>query len=261
MSEYSAVRVGKLKLKGGKGILGKKKKRKRDRSKADEDGEYGPLKHGTWRQVSALEQVKDNAIFEVCTGGYLLALDTGYFSVGEPKQDEEQPEPGEVFTVVRVSENKIALKTGYGRFVSVNSAGELTGRAEAMGPRETWDPVFEEGKLALSACTHRFVTVTSDNKLMASSEKAREREILKMYTDVSGVKKVKTDAEAEEEHASKDMKGFEVDYVKKFQSFQDHKLRVNKSSTTELAKAQRTGKLHEALLDRREKMKADRYCK
>ena len=46
MSEYSAVRVGKLKLKGGKGTLGKKKKRKRDHSRLDEDGEHGPLKHG-----------------------------------------------------------------------------------------------------------------------------------------------------------------------------------------------------------------------
>ena len=43
MSEYSAVRGGKLKLKGG--LVGgqKKKKRKREHSKHDEDGEY---KHG-----------------------------------------------------------------------------------------------------------------------------------------------------------------------------------------------------------------------
>jgi len=34
-----------------------------------------------------------------------------------------------------------------------------------------------------------------------------------MYTDVSGVKKVKTDAEAEADLASKDMKGCEVNYV------------------------------------------------
>ena len=48
---------------------------------------------------------------------------------------------------------------------------------------------------------------------------------------------------------------------KKFQSFKDHKLRVSKDSVDDLHKAKTTGKLHEALLDRREKMKADRYCK
>ncbi len=37
--------------------------------------------------------------------------------------------------------------------------------------------------------------------------------LAQMYTDVSGVKKVKTDAETEAEQASSDMKGFEVDYV------------------------------------------------
>ena len=34
-----------------------------------------------------------------------------------------------------------------------------------------------------------------------------------MYTDVSGVKKVRTEAETEEEQATRDMRGFEVDYV------------------------------------------------
>lgn len=43
MSEYSAVRGGKLKLKGGLVSGQKKKKRKREHSKHDEDGEY---KHG-----------------------------------------------------------------------------------------------------------------------------------------------------------------------------------------------------------------------
>ena len=57
---------------------------------------------------------------------------------------ESGPDPGEILTVVNVTENKYAFKTGYGRYMSVNTAGELTGRAEAIGPRETWEPVFEE---------------------------------------------------------------------------------------------------------------------
>ena len=31
-----------------------------------------------------------------------------------------------------------------GRYLSVDSAGELVGKAEAVGQRETWEPVFEE---------------------------------------------------------------------------------------------------------------------
>ena len=48
---------------------------------------------------------------------------------------------------------------------------------------------------------------------------------------------------------------------KKFQSWKDHKMGVSGESRHGLEKARRDGKLHEALLDRREKMKADRYCK
>lgn len=53
----------------------------------------------------------------------------------------------------------------------------------------------------------------------------------------------------------------EINYVKKFQKFQDKKLRINQGDVKELVDAKSTGTLHEALLDRREKMKSDRYCK
>lgn len=50
-------------------------------------------------------------------------------------------------------------------------------------------------------------------------------------------------------------------YRKKFQKFQDHKMRVCKDDVDKLEKAKVEGTLHETLLDRRSKMKADRYCK
>ena len=48
---------------------------------------------------------------------------------------------------------------------------------------------------------------------------------------------------------------------KKFQSWEDRRVRVSEESRDKLESARREGKLHEALLDRRESMKADRYCK
>jgi len=59
----------------------------------------------------------------------------------------------------------------------------------------------------------------------------------------------------------KDLRNHEISFVKKFQSFQDRNLRLSEQETSKLKKARMDGKLHEEMLDRREKMKADRYCK
>ena len=110
--------------------------------------------------------------------------------------------------------------------------------------------------MALSACNHRFLTVTAKNQPMAVSEKAKEKEMIKLRCHTAEAKRSKS----LEEDIS-DFGAFEINYVKKFQSFQDQKLKVNKEDRRTLEQAKKEGGLHEALLDRRAKMIADRYCK
>lgn len=50
-------------------------------------------------------------------------------------------------------------------------------------------------------------------------------------------------------------------FANRFQSWQDGKLRVSESDKRALKRAKEEGKLHEQLLDRREKMKSDKFCK
>ena len=64
--------------------------------------------------------------------------------------DGEGPDPTEQLTAIVVSETKIALKSGYGKYLGVNSEGVVIGRADAIGPREQWEPVFQE----VSTCSN-----------------------------------------------------------------------------------------------------------
>lgn len=54
---------------------------------------------------------------------------------------------------------------------------------------------------------------------------------------------------------------FAMFHRKKFQKFQDKRLRICSEDAKELEAAKTEGTFHEKLLDRRSKMKADRYCK
>lgn len=41
------------------------------------------------------------------------------------------------------SSYRIALKSGYGKYLGITSEGLVVGRSDAIGSREQWEPVFE----------------------------------------------------------------------------------------------------------------------
>ena len=57
---------------------------------------------------------------------------------------DEGPSPPEQFTAVKLSDSRIALKSGYGKYLGINSDGLVVGRSDAIGPREQWEPVFQD---------------------------------------------------------------------------------------------------------------------
>lgn len=54
------------------------------------------------------------------------------------------PDPEEILTAVPISETKIALKSGYGKYLRVGMDGRLYGRSDAIGSMEQWEPVFQD---------------------------------------------------------------------------------------------------------------------
>lgn len=58
----------------------------------------------------------------------------------------EGPLPEEILTAIIVSETRIALKSGYGKYLGVDKDGVITGRSDAIGPLEQFEPIFQVRK-------------------------------------------------------------------------------------------------------------------
>lgn len=161
---------------------------------------------------------------------------------------------------VQVTESKIALKSGFEKYLNVDNKDYIVrGTAEAVGPMEQWEPIFQDGKLALLGANNKFLSLNEeDETIVCEKQRAGDNEMIK----------IRSNAEREEDkkaYVPDEEKGnvgqIELNYVKKFQKFQDHKIKLNSSDRRELLKAKTEGDMHELMLDRRAKMKADRYCK
>ena len=74
---------------------------------------------------------------------YMKALDNGLFTLGIPHDEGEGPSPEEILTAIPVNETKVALKSGYGKYLGVDKEGVVVGRSDAVGALEQWEPIFQ----------------------------------------------------------------------------------------------------------------------
>lgn len=247
----------------------KKRKRKHAEtesgSNVNDQVDTDALEHGGWWCASSTGQLAGALALEFGKHTYVRALDNGLFTLGAPHEPGEPPAPEEILTAVPIGERTVALKSGYGKYLSVERGGAVTGRSDAIGAHEHWEAVFEAGKAALQAHNGCFMSVdTEDDALIAVDRRAQDQHVVQLRL-ASGARDPSMTGEARATSPTTQDRGnlsqVEVSYVKKFQKFQDKRLRVCDEDVGELRRARQKGNFHEALLDRRSKMKADRYCK
>ncbi len=113
--------------------------------------------------------------------------------------------------------------------------------------------------MALLGGNNRFLTLDEESEsVVCEKQRAGEEEMVKIRSNAEREEDKKPVIPDEEQG---NVGQIELNYVKKFQKFQDHKIKLCNEDRRDLLQAKEDGSMHELMLDRRSKMKADRYCK
>ncbi|CAG8448464.1 2240_t:CDS:2 [Acaulospora morrowiae] len=263
MSDYKIASKGKLSFKGDKSSR-KKKKRKAEESLEEEANREG------WVRVATEDDLIGPLFFifnsEPLSCLYCSEKDNtiGVRSL-PPNQQLIGGEPEEVSSVfvgakVAGSESRITLKTFSGKYLASDKFGIITADREAIGPQEEWTLVIRNDGVALQSYYDKFLSVDeiADGgfRLRADAESIGFCETWIVKCQARFRKKAKSDKKE-----VRKIDELEIEQIKKYQTWGGGRIKTTKEDVTELRKAKKEGKMAEALLDRREKVKADRYCK
>ncbi|CAL4139458.1 unnamed protein product, partial [Meganyctiphanes norvegica] len=263
MSEYSFVKVGKLKLKGEKSKKKhKSKKRKhRDVEEGQSNKSTDTADHGGWWRTKALHEITGSVAIQLGESPmFVRAEDNGLFIVGAPHDQASDPMVKCIMHLVVGGQDIMLVKMHEENNVytwnMVNSI--ISHKKNNAYQKKLLQRLYKDGKCALSAANDCFLGLDDDDNVVATSEKAGPGQMIIIRS--SAIRECDKPKEVPEEERGK-LRDVEINYVKKFQKFQDKRMRLNSEDRGDLRKARNEGALHESLLDRRTKMKADRYCK
>ncbi|KAJ3341942.1 hypothetical protein HDU93_003763 [Gonapodya sp. JEL0774] len=180
-----------------------------------------------------------------------------------------------------------SFKSAFNKYVSCDKFGIVTCDKEAVGPLEEWDVVFREDGVAIKHHVYdKFLKADAEalkaagprsgNVVRADSESVGFAEVWRLRCQAetrAAVRREKKKRRGLLDDGGQgvaedvgDIDKFEVDQIKKFHTWGLGRL-ITPTNTddmaipkTNLKKASKEGKLHEALLDRRVKLKHDKFC-
>ncbi|EMD38562.1 hypothetical protein CERSUDRAFT_82837 [Gelatoporia subvermispora B] len=182
--------------------------------------------------------------------------------------EREPTEVSQVWVTTRVAGSptiNLRTGTGEGKFLSCDKHGLVAADREARGPQEEWTPVvFPDGMVAFQNIYEKYLSVDEiaggQLALRGDSEEVgfRERFWVKIQS------KYKREAHEEEKKRKEgmvdDSKVDEASTNKMYQAWGAGRSVTSADDKKQLKKARKEGRLAEALLDRRSKLKSDRFC-
>ncbi|GAA5978519.1 hypothetical protein JCM10908_004386 [Rhodotorula pacifica] len=202
------------------------------------------------------------------------------------ENDAENPEPSDVHHVwvcarIPDTNDKVTFRSGSGRFLASDELGRVSADREARGMQEEWtlEPVEGEGqpksgRMVIKSAYGKYlsVDVVAGGKVELRADETKEGPTERWKIMMQGEFVVKAKKQYNERNGIKtkpdagytvvtDLAGAEVAAISKYHH---HARGADAVGTAEdvraLKKARKEGKLAEAMLDRRMKLKSDRYC-
>jgi len=267
-NQYKAVKTGALKVKG-KSIFKSDRPSKRKADKVSVKDDPDIAEHGGYWVIKNEVDFRGGIEVAIEAGDYsrcyLSAMDNGKFTLGASHFNEPQPHPEEILSLLKTPDDtKFSLKTGFGRYVGVDLDGRLIATAEAIGQRERFEAVFQDGKCAIqSASSNLFLTWLPDKEsgsIFVSSKTAGPNQFINIRTNASTYVAPDLTPDVDKKESGE----CETSYMKMYQHSRvdthNRMISYNINDKSSIKRAKTEGTLHETLLERRVKKKSDRYC-
>ncbi|KAF7727528.1 hypothetical protein EC973_007429 [Apophysomyces ossiformis] len=258
-----APKKGKLVFKGDKDR--KKKKRKSSDRDDDEGSGSGPTEQG-WVRADTLDDLVGPVFITHPSDPPIgLTVDNDHRMLAYPLESTSLTEPkivNQVFVGARLvgQTNSFTFKSCHGKYLSSDKVGVVSCDREAIGGAEEWRPTLTDAGYAFQNTHNKFLMVDEiaggGFKLRADSDDVGFCETFTVYCQARFKRKQKKEKK-EKTNAGQ----IELDHVKKYQSWGGGRIMMTKEDTRTLKRAKQEGRFAEAMLDRREKVKSDRYCK
>jgi protein FRG1 len=179
-------------------------------------------------------------------------------------ESEEPFESSQVLVAQSVSNATISLKTMHDKYLSCDRFGVVIADSEAVGPQEEWTVIKKEDGVSFMSHYSKFLKVDLEELcLRCDSENSGYLETFQVKfqsknrpVDKEAIAKAKKTYD----YSEMDEKAVELDLIQKYHNVLGSNATLSREDMKELKKAKAQGRLHEALLERRIKMKPDKFC-
>ncbi|KAK9708712.1 hypothetical protein K7432_009474 [Basidiobolus ranarum] len=260
MSDYKAIKSNKLSFKGESE---KKKKKKRKSKEITEETESSVNTDSGWVFTENLDELV-GPIFILFNGEPPRCIRTNdkeeiVSQIQEKPIAEVEPEQvHHVFVGRRVPGSEgFTFKSSTGKYLSCDKVGVLSIDSEAVGPQESWTPILREDGVAFQNVHGKYLSIEeSSGKLRGDAEDIRFCEVFRVKCQAAVRRKDKVKSQTNQSSTE-----VEFHNIRRFQSWGLGRVKLSEDDVTELKKAKKEGNFSETLLDRRAKIKSDRYCK